>query len=98
MESLAKSDIFFIVTTVLTLLIGIVVLAILVRVYRILRAAKAVAEFLKYETDNFRDSVARAKIRAKEKGLIGLIASILWGTTLHGKRSSKIRKKEIHAN
>lgn len=98
MESLAKSDIFFLVTTVIVVLIGVLVLAILVRIYRILRLAKDMAKFLKSETDDFRDSVARAKIRAKEKGLVGVLASLLWGATLHGKRSSKKRKEDTNAN
>jgi predicted hydrolase (HD superfamily) len=94
MDTLARSDIFFIVTTAVVILIGLAILAVLVRIYRILRVAKDIATMLKFETDNFRDSVARAKIRAKEKGLIGFFAEMLWGATLHGKRSSKKEKKD----
>jgi hypothetical protein len=79
MDGLLKSDIFFFITSVVVVLLGIGVGVAVVYVIRILRDIKAVSKTIKEETDEVAQDISILRSRVKEGRAIGGILSFVRG-------------------
>lgn len=88
MESIAKSDIFFFVTTISVIVVTLVLVVALAYIIRIASDLKHIAGRAKQETDEIADDLKSARIALKEKGkTFATVLSTLW--FLRKKRKSK---------
>lgn len=69
METLAKADIFFFITTIVVIVISITFAVALVYVIRILRRVDEMSERVKKESDAVLEDVASFRQNLKEEGL-----------------------------
>lgn len=91
MESIAKSDMFFFVTTIAVIVLTLVLVVALAYVIRIASDIKYIAHRAKQETDEIADDLKSARETLKSKGkTIATILSSLW--ILRSKRRSKSRE------
>ncbi|MES2409378.1 MAG: hypothetical protein V4509_03700 [Patescibacteria group bacterium] len=88
MENIAKSDMFFFVTTIAVIIVTLVLVVALAYVIRIASDIKYIAGKAKQETDEIVDDIKNARETLKSKGkAIATILSSLW--FLKNKRKSK---------
>ncbi len=88
MENIAKSDMFFFVTTIAVIIVTLVLVVALAYVIRIASDIKYIAGKAKQETDEIVDDIKNARETLKSKGkTIATIISSLW--FLKNKRKSK---------
>lgn len=88
MESIAKADIFFFVTTISVIVVTLVLVVALSYIIRIASDIKHIANRAKQETDEIADDLKTAREALKSKGkTFGTILSTLW--FLRSKRKSK---------
>lgn len=93
MESVAKSDLFFFVTTIAVIVLTVIIVIALSYVIRIASDIKYIAKRAKQETDEIADDLKNARETLKSKGkTIATIISSLW--ILRGKRKSRQDKKD----
>ncbi len=91
MESIAKSDMFFFVTTIAVIVVTLVLVVALAYVIRIASDIKYIAKRAKQETDEIADDLKTARETLKSKGkTIATILSSLW--MLRSRRRSKSRE------
>ncbi len=91
MESIAKSDMFFFVTTIAVIIVTLVLVVALAYVIRIASDIKYIAKRAKQETDEIADDLKTARETLKSKGkTIATILSSLW--ILRSKRRSKSKE------
>lgn len=91
MESIAKSDMFFFVTTIAVIVLTLVLVIALAYVIRIASDIKYIAHRAKQETDEIADDLKSARETLKSKGkTIATILSSLW--ILRSKRRSKSKE------
>lgn len=91
MESIAKSDMFFFVTTIAVIVVTLVLVVALAYVIRIASDIKYIAKRAKQETDEIADDLKTARETLKSKGkTIATILSSLW--MLRSRRRSKGRE------
>ena len=88
MQDFLKMDIFFVVTTILVLSVGIVMFLIALRLWRILGHIERIAEIAERETELIKDDIAvlRADIRREGFKLSSLFRLL---KSMFTKRSSK---------
>jgi len=88
MQDFLKMDIFFVVTTILVLSVGIVMFLIALRLWRILGHIERIAEIAERETELIKDDIAvlRADIRREGFKLSSLFRLF---KSMFTKRSSK---------
>ncbi|MEZ4156501.1 MAG: hypothetical protein R3B52_00785 [Candidatus Paceibacterota bacterium] len=79
MDSLLKSDIFFIVTTAMVILVALAVLVILFYLFRIVRTAKKVSDEVAKTVDHIAKDTEKARSKIKTTGLSGVV-EIIAGT------------------
>jgi predicted Holliday junction resolvase-like endonuclease len=92
MESVAKSDVFFFVTTVAVIVVTLVIVVALAYIIRIASDIKYISTRAKQETDEIVDDLKSARETLKEKGrTISTILSSLWflGIKKKPKKDSK---------
>jgi predicted Holliday junction resolvase-like endonuclease len=88
MENIAKSDMFFFVTTIAVIVLTLVLVVALSYIIRIASDIKYIAKRAKQETDEIADDLKSAREILKSKGkTIATILSSLW--ILKNKRKSK---------
>jgi len=68
MQDFLKMDIFFVVTTVIVLAIGIVVFLITLRLWRILGSIQRIAEMAEQETSLIKDDIAILRADVRREG------------------------------
>ncbi|MDB5204871.1 MAG: hypothetical protein JWP09_899 [Candidatus Taylorbacteria bacterium] len=91
MENIAKSDMFFFVTTIAVIIVTLVLVVALAYVIRIASDIKYIAKRAKQETDEIADDLKNARETLKSKGkTIATIISSLW--MLRSKRRSKSKE------
>ncbi|MES2223353.1 MAG: hypothetical protein V4469_00305 [Patescibacteria group bacterium] len=91
MENIAKSDMFFFVTTIAVIIVTLVLVVALAYVIRIASDIKYIAKRAKQETDEIADDLKNARETLKSKGkTIATIISSLWA--LRSKRRSKSKE------
>ena len=88
METLAKADIFFVVTTVAIVFGALALVIIAAYVVRILRDVKRISRVVKDETEGIADDIGDLRYKVRSEGI---------GALLRGKRaveegSKKVRK------
>lgn len=79
MDSLLKSDIFFLVTTGMVVLVAIAVLVILFYLFRIVRTAKKVSDEVAKTVDHLAQDTEKARSKIKSDGISGVV-EIIAGT------------------
>lgn len=88
MESIARSDMFFFVTTIAVIVLTLVLVVALSYFIRIASDIKYIAKRAKQETDEIADDLKTARENLKEKGkTFATILSSLW--FLRNKRKSR---------
>ena len=68
MESIIKSDIFFFVTTVITILLAILVAVVLVYLIKILRDAKKITGHIKQEAEAIAKDISSLRETVRQEG------------------------------
>jgi len=88
MENIAKSDMFFFVTTIAVIVVTLILVVVFAYVIRIASDIKYIAGRAKQETDEIADDLKSARETLKAKGkTFATILSSLW--FLRSKRKSK---------
>ena len=72
MEDVLKMDIFFVVATVVTVLIGAVIVVALVQAVRLLKTLNRIGEEIAEETEAIRQDIKDARKKARSFALAGL--------------------------
>lgn len=68
MNDFAKMDIFFIVTTIVVIMLGVVVTLILFRIWRILGSVEEISSMLSEEGSLVRKDIAGLRAKVREEG------------------------------
>ena len=69
METLAKSDVFFLITTIAVVLVTLVIVVAAVYIVKILNDIKYIAGRVKNESDNLSEDISDLRNHFKSKGL-----------------------------
>ena len=69
MNDFLKMDIFFVVTTIATLLITVLLVAVLIRVLRILKNVEDISELVEEEGKQLRQDLAGIRKNVRDEGL-----------------------------
>ena len=97
METLAKSDAFFFVTTIAVVLLTIMALIILFYLLRVARAALIVSKKIKAESENLVEDIAamRARVAAEGFGIRSIFKLFggFFGNTMGKKKRASSSKK-----
>ena len=91
MTDFLKMDIFFVVTTIVVVLIGALVIVVLVQVVRFLKTVNRIGEQVEEETAALREDIGEARSRIKQEGF--RVASLMSLVTKAGKRMTKRAKR-----
>lgn len=98
METLAKSDIFFFITSVAVVLFTLIGLIVLFYVIRFARMAFLISKKIKAESDNISNDIAMIRAKVHEEGLgirtMYRLFTGFFGNTLGKKRHEKGSKGE----
>lgn len=100
MNNLIHADIFFFITTIIAVILGILFIFVLYYVISILRKFKQIAEKIKQESDNVAEDIENLRAKMKEDGLkfsflVGMFSKILKFRNLR-KTSSRKSKNNIN--
>lgn len=91
MTDFLKMDVFFVVTTIVVVLIGALVIVALLQVVRFLRTVNRIGEQVEEETAALREDIGEARARIKQEGF--RVASLVSLATKAGKRMTKNAKR-----
>lgn len=69
MNDFLKMDIFFVVTTLAVIVATVLLVAVLIRVLRILKNVEDISVMVEEEGQNLRNDIAEVRTRVKEEGL-----------------------------
>lgn len=97
MESVAKADIFFIVTTIAVVLVTILVLAILIYIYRIVRDVRSVSEKIAKGGDMIASDILAVRESVK-RGIARVLASIRKRGAGNTAKKRATKKKPLSVN
>ncbi len=89
MESILKADIFFVISTMLSIIIGLIIIIILLYIWRIIRNVKKVSDDMKKTIHGFSSDADAVRMKVKNDGLpLGKIFSFF------NSKKKKPRKKK----
>lgn len=91
MNTLLQADIFFFVTTVVTIIVGVLVATVLVYTALLLKDLKHIARTVKNSTDSLADDVGDLRQEIRRKG-VGIRSLVDFTKNIY-KRRSKTKKK-----
>lgn len=94
MEAIAKSDLFFMITSVVVVLIGALLLTALVYLVRIIRDVNKITHVVRDESELIKEDIDDFRDAAKEKGIRGLKLVSLAKSYFLGKGKRSKKKEE----
>jgi len=97
METIAKADIFFVVTTIAVVLVTIGIIAVLVQAYRIARDIRSVSEKIAASGDAIASDIAALRSGIK-RGAKKIVANITGLSERWGKKKSARKEKPLSNN
>ncbi|PIR45279.1 MAG: hypothetical protein COV10_00120 [Candidatus Vogelbacteria bacterium CG10_big_fil_rev_8_21_14_0_10_51_16] len=91
-EAIARSDVFFFVTTISVILVTACVLAVLIYLAGILRNIKSLSDLVKEEGELIRQDITDARMNVRERGFELRILSTLFNSFIKRRRERKRKR------